>query len=242
MLDWLLKANTDSIKSTKKRAEKAKEALTKLENIDGLENLKKKFKELKEKIDPLEVEHFQNFLAKHGFKSVDEYEKEAFQVYPSGTYENRRKFFLSLVEMNEKIIQKLRSARKHVNRSPQFLKSVKEDFKKLEDDLEGTEKEIAESKEKSIETNQQLLEAYKKVLEKRAEFNELEKDYESQQSRICDEIINIQIAMVENYRLMYHALVNCDHIPLRDGSLVELLEIPDNVEADFNLVENSLQR
>jgi hypothetical protein len=236
MLNALMKSNLEAIQMTKLKVDQAKETLKKLENVKGIDEIKKKFKEFEEIIQPLEFEHFKEFLDRNGFKTVNEYEEESCKVFPSSKYENHRKFFQSKVETNERIKAKIFES---THTSPKQLEAAKKRLEASQKTFKKLTKELAEIRAQNNKINEDLRESYKTTLEKRTEVNEMEKRVESLQLQICDEMINIQIALTENFRLLYMALVNCDQIPLNDGSLLELLSMPatDELDENFNLIK-----
>lgn len=241
MINALLKANSESIQMTKKKVDQAKETLKKLENVKGLAEIKKKFNEFKEILQPLEAEHYKDFLEKSGYTTIEEYEKESGKVFPSSNYENNRKLYTSKVETNEKIKAKLIAS----HATPKQLEAAKKRLDTLQQTFETIDNELTEIREQNNKINDDLKASYKTTLEKRAKINELEKKAESLQLQICDEMINIQIALTESFRLLYLALVNCDQIPLNeDGSLLDLLNMPgqDDLEDNFNLIRYAIER
>lgn len=241
MLNSLKKANYEAILMTKKKIDETEETLKKLVNIKGFEEMKKKFEEFKKIIQPLEVEYFNEFLEKSGYQSVEKYEEDSQKVFPLSNYESNRKFYHAKLEANERIKSKILDANTHANQ--QKYESAKNRLEVTQKTFETIDRELVEIKQQNDNINADLKESYRRTLEKRTELNELEKRVESLQLQICDEMINIQIALTENFQLLYSALINCDQIPLNNGSLLELLNVPGNDEIDenFNLVKYGIE-
>lgn len=239
MLNVLVNEFEVLLKKINTKEKQAKEAQTKLKSMKGVEELRNKHEELKKIIRPLENEHFKEFLEKFKYDNIEDYEKHACQVFPASNFNNRRKLHESSAELNQKVKEKLLAIQKvfEPEQAEERLAELEKTFKEIE-------QELTETKERNIKINEKLNQTYKLTLEKRAAFNELEKKVDTVQLEICDETINIQIALAESFHLLYLALVNCDKIPLSNGVLTGILDMPneDDVDEHFHPIEKSLER
>lgn len=237
----LKESNLDAMKFGLKKVSDSAKIIGRLKNVQGLDELKKKYHEIKETLRPIEASFFNDFLLKYNYKSIDDYELELSKVYPESVYKSRLNFFVARQEFYEKTRTKL------LQYAPG---NELEDFEKAKDRSDKA-KELHDKSIENLETikmenariNESMKESLKKTLEKRAEFNELERKIESKTEKLCDEYINIQIAIAENYRLLFFALADCDKVPLKKGSLMKLLDIPndEDIGEDFDLMQWNLE-
>lgn len=238
MLESLISESDKTIAICQERIKVADENILRLTSIKELSQLKEQFKKVKEILTPFEHEFFKEFLQKYNFDTIDQYETEVKQVFPISIFNYRYNFFKSRLDFYESI---------SMPNDPLFQLKDLDEMRKICDNskkaLDNFLNDVEEIKQKNDELNNNMKDSLKTTLQKRNEYNELEHKIETTIVKLCDELINIQIAVADNFLLLFHTLANCENVPLKNGeSLMNLINIPNDVDGDSDFIYENLER